>query len=100
MARAGLTTAPRSRCPVGFRAFRDGCRFTEHFMNSTIDRLAAAVQIAEAMDPVQPRSGRPTKITETDRQRVRELRQQGQSVRQIAKACGLSVGSVSGILRA
>ena len=50
--------------------------------------------------PENPKRGRPVAITPEQRQSVRLLRERGVSVRAIAQAVGVSVGSVQRILNA
>lgn len=50
--------------------------------------------------PENPKRGRPVAITADQRQSVRSLRERGVSVRAIAQAVGVSVGSVQRILNA
>lgn len=44
-------------------------------------------------------AGRKEKYTETEKQRIRELRDRGTSVRGIAEETGCSVGYIQGVLR-
>lgn len=50
--------------------------------------------------PENPKRGRPVAITQEQRQSIRSLRERGVSVRAIAQAVGVSVGSVQRILNA
>ena len=50
--------------------------------------------------PENPKRGRPVAITDQQRQSVKSLRDRGVSVRAIAQAVGVSVGSVQRILNA
>ena len=57
-----------------------------------------SASLNEQRMPENPKRGRPVAITAEQRQSVRSLRERGVSVRTIAQAVGVSVGSVQRIL--
>lgn len=53
---------------------------------------------AEIEDYTKPQRGRPQRIDAATRQRIKQLKKEGVSVRDIAKKEGVSVGTVSNII--
>lgn len=78
---------------------------TIQFLRSVIEHLvtpesdvAAAINAASS-ELVNPRLGRPKKIDDQTRERIRKLRKKGLSVRVIAETEGVSNGSVMKVLK-
>lgn len=67
---------------------------------SAAESFNNSAAINEQQAPENPKRGRPVAITEQQRQSIRLLRERGVSVRAIAQAVGVSVGSVQRILNA
>ena len=61
-----------------------------------LKRLMKTEQIIE--QPQNPKRGRPSRITEEQRRRVRDLHEAGATIRTICAETGVSVGSVHRIL--
>ena len=68
-------------------------------LRSTLASLEVdAVTEIEKADYSAPQKGRPKRIDEATRQRVRKLKQEGLSCREISRKEGVSVGMVSAII--
>lgn len=63
-----------------------------------LERLLSAQAPAPTPIPSNPKRGRPFRITEETKAQVRSLREQGCSMRTIARAVGLSVSTVHSII--
>ena len=70
----------------------------ESLRKSTAEAFNNSASLNEQQIPENPKRGRPVAITPEQRQSVRLLRERGVSVRAIAQAVGVSVGSVQRIL--
>ena len=70
----------------------------ESLRKSTAEAFNNSASLNEQQIPENPKRGRPVAITPEQRQSVRSLRERGVSVRAIAQAVGVSVGSVQRIL--
>ena len=70
----------------------------ESLRKSTAEAFNNSASLNEQPIPENPKRGRPVAITPEQRQSVRSLRERGVSVRAIAQAVGVSVGSVQRIL--
>ena len=68
-------------------------------LRATLAELGIETVVEAEIDGYsRPRRGRPSNIDDQTRQRIKELKNNGLSVREIAKKEGVSVGTVSSII--